>query len=252
MKTLLNCCIKRFGGNQRSGKTLSMVNDGYNILLRIKELIYIMERKRLTLLEKERLKMFKDFELWSNLDLNRNIFGNYKQLTIKDIVEIYVNKTPIVNKIILIDDIFKEIDNRDTMKKTELPSGEKVLLSTILSHFCLEIGKSGNILDYVSHYDGMIEKRLNPATEFFIYCSKGHYKTLNCGSFKINNIWIEDVNYYDITTDKNWNESIIIKQNICKKAVDFNDKMEVKRNIYEVDYIEGKKYFNMYKTKEVI
>jgi hypothetical protein len=240
-------------GNPRSGKTGSMVLDGYNMMLMLKEYVYNLElKKKITELERKRLDLFKSFELWSNLNLNKKIFGEYKKISVKDIIDIYYNKTAINNKIILLDDLFKEIDSRDTMRKIELPNGDKVSLSTIFSHFCLEIGKSNNILDYVTHYDGMIEKRLTPVTEFFIFCQKGHYKTLKFKEFEIKNIWVEDDNYYDLSQDKTFNETIIIKHYISKNQIDFNDKMEIKRNVVDVDFIEGKKFFNLYNTGEVI
>ena len=68
--------ITLFMGNARSGKTLSMVALTYKIWLDIKSLEEdLLSKPKLSSYEKNILSALQDFEIWSNLDLNKRIYG---------------------------------------------------------------------------------------------------------------------------------------------------------------------------------
>ena len=231
-------------GKQRAGKTLSMVADGYYTLLKIKEKEYFLKRKKnLTPTDKKRLETYSNFELWSNLNLNRKIYGNYRHITPDEVLDLYKRRTIIRNKLILFDDIFKELDAR-------LHGKEK---NKILSYFTTEIGKSQNILYYVSHFTRRVELRLRSMTEFFIWCKKGRFIKLKFRNGKIMpNIWKEYEDYYQYEEDEAELKKMIIKQEYYKEYVDFTKDFLPKKKLERVEYLRAFDFFSHYDTGEIV
>lgn len=241
---LLSFCITLFMGKQRSGKTLSLVDFGYNTLLEIKyQEDLLLKKKNLTKTEKKRLKILSNFELWTNLNLNKKIYGDYKIITPSELMRMYKEKQEISNKLLLFDDLFKDLDSR-------LHGKEK---NRVLSYFTTEIGKKENILGYVSHFSNRIELRLRSMTENFIVCKKGKLYDIKFNNGKIlKNVWREDKNYYKLEDEKEL-KRMVIKQVTYKEEIDFSkDYDSPEKQVYDVEYINAYPYFKHYDTKEII
>jgi hypothetical protein len=237
--------ITAYMGKQRSGKTISLIRDGYNTLLFIKsEEQRLKKKKTLTISEKNRLKIFSRFELWTNLHLNKKIYGNYKYITPDLIMELYEKKKHIENKLLLFDDIFKDLDSRDFGKKK----------NKLLSYFTTEVGKKSNILKYVSHFSRNVEIRLRSMTENFCVCKKGKIYKLHLGNKKsFNGIWIEDIDYYEFVTNPNVLKQMVIQIQTYKEEIDFSKDYDLtKKKLYDWSFFYAEKYFKHYDTKEVI
>jgi len=242
--------IRGYIGNPRSGKTISMVSDGHDTFLEIKEMEYYLKKKqnsgkKLSKLEKSRLEIFSKFEIMSNLKLNKRIYGKYHKVTFDKIIEMYKNNETIEYKLILLDDLFKELDSYDVFSKKEKHK--------FSSYFFKEIGKKENIVYYVSHYDMDITKRLRKLTEVFVYCRKGSFKKVELPSGNIFSIFIEDENYYDLQTQEEL-KNMVIHQIHLRKFMTMSDLMnsDVKRKIKKQEYLTAHKFFNHYDTKEVV
>jgi len=240
--------VSCYMGKQRSGKTLSMVARGYEILFFFQNYIYDMKLKKekgkkLTKFERNRLALFKKYNILSNLNLNKRIFGDYEHFSAKDLLRLYQSKEKIENRIILLDDFFKDIDSRDFGRES----------NKVFSYFITEIGKKKNILLYVSHFDSMVEKRLRQHTENFILCRKGKMYDIRLPNGKLlKNVWREDENYYTLDTEKE-SKKIIIQQNYFKDYIDFDHQGFIfDKNLQRIDYLEAYHYFNMYDTGEIV
>lgn len=240
--------ITLYAGKQRSGKTLSMVNGGYHKLLDMK--YYCMCVDELLKLKikipnfiLQRYASFKKFELWSNLTLNKKYFGNYKKIGIKELTEIYENKVPIHNKLILIDDLFKAVDNRKFMDAVNI----------IMSYFITEVAKGENIFDYVSHTDRTFERRIKDHTENFVYCKKGELIDLELpNGYIISNVFKESDDYYKLINSETELKSMVIEQSWCTQEIDFLKDWNMTRSVDEVKYIEAHPVFKLYNTKESV
>ena len=234
--------ISTYMGKARSGKTLSMVASGYNTLLEI--LTYIEDNKNSkNKFIKDRVNMFKKFRVWSNLNLNRNIFGDYRHIDFNTLIEMYEKKEPIEYVILLIDDIFKNVDSRNIMNKK----------NKVFSYFITEIGKKKNILKYVSHFQSMVEIRLRNFTETFIYCQKGKLKDfkINGKTYK-NLIWQEEEDYYKLDEKLSELKKIVIKQNYLKEYIDMKQDLQVYKKVYDTRFLEAYPFFKMYNTGEIV
>lgn len=242
---MISFSISCFMGKQRSGKTLSMVAQTYNIYFYIKNYIAeidlkIKQKRKVTELEMKRYDLFKKYTILSNLTLNREIFGDYEQIKSKDLVTWYKDGRSISNKIIALDDFFKDIDSRDFGKNS----------NKIFSYFITEIGKKENILLYVSHFDTMVEKRLRGMTEHFILCRKGKFIKLRKGDKLLDtHIWKEEDDYYKLSLEP---ENIVIQQNFLGSYIDFSSEIIAKKYLDKIEYLKAKKYFDMYNTKEIV
>jgi len=240
--------VNAFIGNARAGKTLSMIREGEQDLLKINEVLYMLKLKikkgyDLTELEKKRYKIFSDIEVMSNIKLNKNIFGNYKLISVTDLLEMYKKDIPIKNKLILFDDIFKNIDSR-------LSGSEQ---NRILSYFITEIGKGRNIMKYVSHFKNRVDLRLRDFTETFTLCQKGRYYELNLGNGKML-IWLEDENYYQMEETEKEQKEMIIKQTTFKEYINYTELYDIERTktILDINFIKAYDYFNHYDTEEIV
>jgi len=238
--------IACFMGKARAGKTLSMVANGYETLLAIKESVYYLEKKlkekkKLTDTELRRYNLLADFKLMSNLNLNKKIFGDYTQMSAESLLEMYKEKKEIKHYLILMDDLFKTLDNRDFLKEK----------NKIFSYFITEIGKKENILLYVSHFENMVELRLRNFTEKFIYCQKGEFINIKISNRNLR-IFKEFDNYYDWEHNTKKENEMYIQQSILRNYVNLNNNLEVKKHIVAVEYVKANKYFNMYNTGEII
>lgn len=236
--------IKRFKGEPRSGKTLSMVAHGYNDFLEIKTMEYdLLKKKKLNQFEKDRLKIFSDFKIMSNLDLNKKIYGEYEYITFQTIINMYENKRKIRNRLILFDDIFKYMDSYEFLKKNQRQ----------FVYFLKECGKTNNIFYYVAHYETDVARRLRLLTEYEITCRKGKISQLVLENGETIDFFEEDSDYYEFkNTQKEINSIIIENTQEKKKRMVING---VKRDIitlYNPEYIEARKFFKHYKTGEVV
>lgn len=236
--------ISCFLGKARGGKTGSMVEWAEQILQKIELTIKELENKpKLNEIEKKRLNKFKKFETWSNLELNKNIFKKYKKITLNEIMEMYKNKISIKYKLLIIDDLFKNLDSRLSLTDT----------NRCLSYFITEVGKSSNILLYVSHFRHRVDLRLREMTENFIWCKKGKLYNIKLDNFLIKNVWIEDFDYYKLENEKKELNKMIIKQIFLKEYINFEDNYgEIEKKEKKVRYIKGTDFFDLYNTEEVI
>ena len=238
--------ITLFMGNARSGKTLSMVALTYKIWLDIKSLEEdLLSKPKLSSYEKNILSALQDFEIWSNLDLNKRIYGKYyKKKTLDDILELYKNKVEIKNKLLVFDDLFKDLDNRKFATNK----------NQILSYFITEIGKKQNILLYVSHFSTKIEKRVREMTQDFIECKKGKYFSIRLPSGKLfQYAWIEDKDYFKLEMNQSNLKRMIIQHTYYKDYIDYKKEFTIPtRKFLKVEYLKASGYFNHYKTGEII
>lgn len=231
-----------FMGNARAGKTLSMVETGYNTLLEIKiEVKRLKDKGKLNDTEKKRLSILDKIEIWSNLTLNKRIFGDYRKIDVTEILEIYDKKEEITNKLIMIDDIFKAVDSRNFMKKENKAFG----------YFLKEIGKKHNILLYVSHFDTDVEIRLRNLTDVFVLCKKGRFQKIKLPNGNDIDVFIEEKNYYELKTEKEL-KNMVVYQMYFKKFIDFDNYFVLKRELVDEKYIKAFKYFKYYNTMEVV
>lgn len=245
-KENLSFTITDFMGRPRSGKTLSMVSIGERTYSNIKTYCIAIDtakRKGIPIdrIRLERYNLYKKYKVISNLDLDTDIFGDYERLTVNRLMEMYENKEKIQYSIILLDDIFKTIDSRKFMKKVNMA----------MSYFITEIGKSENILYYVSHFSNMIDYRLRKFTEYFVYCQKGEIITLLNGKQKIR-VFKEYDNYYKRQPIEKL-KRMVIKQTWFRDKLDM-DNFDL-RNVREIDkimYIPAYPIFSLYNTKEII
>lgn len=234
--------IKCFMGNARAGKTLSMVATAHDYWLEIQtELERLKYKKRLSNTEKTRFNILNNFEIWTNLSLNKRIYGNYKKLNFDMLLALYESKKSINNKLIVLDDFFKGVDSRDT-QKTE---------NKVFSYFFTEIGKCHNILLYVSHFDSMVEIRLRNLTEWFILCKKGKFTKIKLDDNKILNMFIEDPEYYKLEKEKEL-KKMIIQQSYFRKFIDFKVDFEITRELEKQEYIKAYPFFKHYNTMEIV
>lgn len=239
--TSISFTIKCFMGMPRSGKTISMVAEGYNTFLEIKDIVYQLEhKKKLTPVEKNRYDIFSKFELMSNLTLNKDIYGDYINITPEKLINMYEKKEKIQYRLILIDDIFKKFDSRDFMKKS----------NKIFSYFITEIGKMHNILLYVSHFDTLIEKRIKEMTEVFIICDKGEFKTVQLNG-KLFNVFKKYDDYYKMLPN-NELKRMRIRQRYLRNFIDIERNLEVRKKVFLETYLKAYDYFNHYNTGEVV
>ncbi len=208
------------------------------------EIHRLKQKKKLTISEKRRIITFRKFEIWSNLHLNKRIYGNYKFITPDRVMEIYENKEIIENKLILFDDIFKDLDSRDYGKKK----------NKILSYFTTEIGKQENILKYVSHFSRNVELRLRSMTENFNVCKKGKIKRLQLDKNRVfDGIWVEDEDYYEFITNPNILNKMVIYIETFKERIDFSKDYDITRKkLFDWEFLEAHKFFKHYNTREVI
>lgn len=239
----LSFSISCFMGKQRAGKTLSMVANSYFTFLQIKEIIFDLEHKKiLSVTEKERLTRLKKVEIWSNLKLNTKIYGNYKLITANEIMNLYKQNIKIENKLIILDDLFKHIDSRNSMSDE----------NKAFTYFTTEIGKNNNILNYVSHFTTRTEIRLRQMTEFFIWCRKGYFIDLKIGKHKLKDVWIEDKDYYKLANEEEL-KNMIISQCFFKEYIDFSKDFSLSEKKLELkNYLRGYDFFKHYDTKEII
>lgn len=240
--------ITCFMGKQRATKTISAVKKTAEDLIKIKENIKFLENKnKLTELEQDRLNKFNNFELWSNLTLNKKIFGTYRKISVSEIRKIYEKKEDIKNKLILLDDLFKDYDSRNSMSKENIA----------LSHFTTEIGKLGNILNYVSHFSKRIEIRLRDMTENFIWCRKGNIKNISFihdnRKYIIKNLFIDCEDYYKTDYTKKELKKLVSYQKCYKEYIDFANDFDISKKVcVNKNFFYIYKYFKYYKTDEVI
>ena len=235
-----------FMGNARAGKTLSMVARAYSIWLDIKSLQKeLKSRKKLTGHQQKILSALQDFEIWSNIDLSKKIYGKYyKKKTLDDILEMYKNKTEIKNKLLVFDDLFKDLDNRKF-------ASEK---NQILSYFVTEIGKKQNILLYVSHFSRKMELRVREMTQDFIQCKKGKYFSLRLEDGNIfNYIWLEDEDYFELELDEKKLKLMVIQHIYYKDYIDYEKEFVTPtRKFQKIKYLRAYNYFKHFKTGEVV
>lgn len=246
------CC---FLGKARAGKTLSMVSAGYFMNLKIKKFILDIERKiyhkkYINELEMKRYTLFTDFKVVSNLNLNEKYFGKYERLTPEKLIEMYLDKVDLKHKLILIDDIFKSVDNRDFMRTKEI-SGKKINFNKVFSYFITEIGKKQNILLYVSHFESLVEVRLRKFTEKFIYCRKGEFINTSVNDINLK-VFMEFPDYYDLDLNLEKENIMVIQQNILRNFIDFENDLEIRKKKVDTNYILAKDFFKMYNTEEII
>lgn len=242
--------ITCFMGKQRSGKTLSMISTSYIQWKKIKEIIKDLEtRKNISEIEKDRLEKFKKYELWSNLNLNPKIWGKYTRITPKELLEMYKAKTPLKYKLLVLDDLFKDMDSRNSFSEE----------NKALSYFTTEIGKNQNILNYVSHFSHRVEKRLREMTENFILCKKGKFFSIKMDLgeqvYIFKNVWLEDYDYYEENAEIKNLKEMVIKQITYNEYIDFESEFGdiVKReDSSKLNYLTAFKYFKYYNTEEVI
>ncbi len=238
--------ITLFMGGARSGKTLSMVAECYSIWIDIKTLEKeLLSKSKLTTYEKEILIILQNFEIWSNLDLNKKIYGKYyKKKTLDDILELYKNKVEIKNKLLVFDDLFKDLDNRKFATNK----------NQILSYFVTEVGKKQNILLYVSHFSRKMEIRVREMTQDFIECKKGKYFSIRFEDERIfNYIWLEDEDYFELEMNPKNLKRMVIQHTYYYDYIDYQKEFKIpKRKFKKVEYLQASKYFKHYKTGEVI
>lgn len=236
--------IRGFMGNPRAGKTISMVADGNNTFIDIKDNAEILKHKKhLTVLEQERLKIFDSFEIMSNLHLNKDIYGNFTYLDADTLLQYYKDKKPLEYKLIMLDDFFKKVDSRNFMADS----------NKVYSYFFTEIGKRHSILLYVSHFTSMVEKRLKNLTEDFVLCQKGYFDKLEIGK-NLFDIFIEDEDYYNLKDEKEL-KKMVIRQLYLKRFIDLSkidSDIDFERKVYREEFLEAYKYFKHYKTGEII
>lgn len=233
-------------GKERSGKTLSLVADGYDTLLFIRKTAHNLKekqkKKKLNSIELQRLKIMDSFELWSNLKLNKRIYGDYKIITVDKIKEMYEQKIIIEHKLLLLDDIFKDLDALNFAREK----------NKIVGYFMTEIGKKQNIVRYVSHFSRKVELRLKELTEFFVRCRRGKYKKLKYKN-KFIDLWIEDKDYFKLELEPSELKKMIIEQTYYTDYIDFSQDYAIpKRKIVKKTYINGFNFFKHYDTGEVI
>lgn len=231
-----------YNGNARAGKTLSLVADAENTLIAIlNQKQILLNKKNLNDFEKDRLKVFSDFKLISNMELNKKVFGNYIKLSAKELLEKYKNKEKIENALILFDDFFKDVDSWNILSND----------NKLFSYFFTELGKKHLILRYVVHLNSMVFNRLRNFTKTNVFCKKGRYVFIktNEGYFKV---FQEYKDYYDLKINP---KDIIIRRYFLNSDVDLNTldyEIKNKKNINFINDLIPQKYFNRYKTGEVI
>lgn len=242
----INFEIDNFGGKARAGKTLSMVLTTYAIFFNIQKFIYYTElrikhKERVSNIEKDRLELFKKIRIISNLHLNKGVFGNYIYLTGDQLFDMYKKGDPIKYYLFALDDFFKTCDSRNFMKEK----------NKVYSYLFTEVSKGHNIFLYVSHFKGMVEKRLKDFTEKFIICDKGELKTCRYKGKKIQ-IFEKYPNYYDLDLNLPARANKMYIRNVVKQNILNPETLEFELKEIAVNYFKASKGFHLYNTEEVI
>ena len=132
--------IQIYVGEKRSGKSLSMVADTYDLTknLKIKPIIY------------------------SNMHLDIKYFPTFKLITLQELEGFYKNKEDFKKCIFLIDEGHTFLDARKFMKKGNMQIG----------YLVGQMGKRGNIMLINTHFPRFLDIRIRLYCEKWIYVSK--------------------------------------------------------------------------------
>ena len=132
--------IELYIGEKRSGKTLGMTGETY-----------------------EMIKDRPDIKVFANYHLNKKYFPNSMMITQRDMANFYLSKQEFKNAIFLIDEIQIFMDARKFAKKE----------NQNLGYFLGQMGKRGNIFRGTTHFPNLIDLRLRAYCERWIYIRKG-------------------------------------------------------------------------------
>ena len=132
--------IQIYVGEKRSGKSLSMVADTYDLTknLKIKPIIY------------------------SNMHLDIKYFPTFKLITLQELEGFYKNKEDFKKCIFLIDEGHTFLDARKFMKKGNMQIG----------YLVGQMGKRGNIMLINTHFPRFLDIRIRLYCEKWVYVSK--------------------------------------------------------------------------------
>jgi hypothetical protein len=135
-----NYSIELYIGEKRSGKTLSMVAETYEIS-----------------------KHFPKIKVYANLKLNKKFFPTYEPMTRERLESFFQEKKEFKNAIFLIDEIHLFLDARKFGKKGNQRIG----------YALGQMGKRGNIFRGTTHFPRLVDVRLRSYCEKWNYIKKG-------------------------------------------------------------------------------
>jgi hypothetical protein len=150
--------IELYLGEKRSGKTLGMIAETYQLVKQ------------------------KPKKIYANFSLNKNIFPDFTLINKKDLENFYKNSVEFSDCIFLIDEIHILMDSRTFGSKG----------NQHISYFLGQMGKRSNIFRGTTHFPHMIDFRLRAYCEKWNYCRKGFYINNNFSYIMNNNILLTD------------------------------------------------------------
>jgi len=172
-------------GEKRSGKTLSMVADVYNMLPKIKKYNY---------------------KIYSNFKLNPKYFGKTFPINREILVEMYKEKHKFQKCIFMIDELHIFADSRESQSKENKAIG----------YLAGQLGKRGVIFLGTTHFFNLVELRLRLYCERRIFIRKG---------LVINNIFYPILNNNLELTEEENNKLFIKNESIVRKMINYNFKL---------------------------
>jgi hypothetical protein len=135
-----NYSIELYIGEKRSGKTLGMTAETYELI-----------------------KKFPNIKVYANYKLNKNYFKNYEHINKEKLEKFYLEKKEFKHCVFLIDEIHLFLDSRKFGSK-----GNKTI-----GYALGQMGKRGNIFRGSTHFPHLVDLRLRSYCEKWNYIRKG-------------------------------------------------------------------------------
>jgi len=204
--------IELYLGEVRSGKTLSMVADTYNDILK---------------------NNLKDILIFANFHLNPKYFSNTQLIKKEDLIEYHKNQLEFKRCIFLIDELQTWLDNREFMKR-----GNKAI-----GYFMGQMGKRGNVLRGTAHDYSTIDIRGRLYAQKLTYVFKG---------LMVNGVWKQMLNVNRNLSEEENERMYVQKVTYIKKLIKTSFLPEFRYVKLPPEYIHGVEFYDMYDTEELI